>query len=115
MAADMAKELRPHNVAAVSIWMGALYTERARAYTASSAPEARPTAERESPQFTSQVISAVYASDNLIKVTSRAEATSQVCRRARHRMGEKERRYSTRNIHNVTFPTVASAAACRQG
>jgi NAD(P)-dependent dehydrogenase (short-subunit alcohol dehydrogenase family) len=34
MAADMAKELRPHNVAAVSIWMGGLDTERARAYLA---------------------------------------------------------------------------------
>jgi NAD(P)-dependent dehydrogenase (short-subunit alcohol dehydrogenase family) len=30
MAADMAKELRPHNVTAVSIWMGGLDTERAR-------------------------------------------------------------------------------------
>jgi NAD(P)-dependent dehydrogenase (short-subunit alcohol dehydrogenase family) len=31
MAADMAKELRPRNVAAVSIWLGGLDTERARA------------------------------------------------------------------------------------
>jgi len=30
----MAKELRPRNVAAVSIWMGGLDTERARAYLA---------------------------------------------------------------------------------
>src|SRR5712664_1897483 len=35
MAADMAKELRPYNIAAVSIWMGPLDTERARAYLAS--------------------------------------------------------------------------------
>src|ERR1700704_6756527 len=52
MAADFAKELRPHNIAAVSIWMGGLDTERARAYIASLPPEARPTAKRESPQFT---------------------------------------------------------------
>src|SRR6267143_5240977 len=44
MAADMAKELRPYNIAAVSIWMGPLDTERARAYIASLPPEARPTA-----------------------------------------------------------------------
>jgi NAD(P)-dependent dehydrogenase (short-subunit alcohol dehydrogenase family) len=31
MAADMAKELRPHGVAAASIWMGRLDTERSRA------------------------------------------------------------------------------------
>ena len=32
MAADMAKELRPYSVAGMSIWMGGLDTERARAY-----------------------------------------------------------------------------------
>jgi NAD(P)-dependent dehydrogenase (short-subunit alcohol dehydrogenase family) len=49
MAADMAKELRPHGVAAVSIWMGGLDTERARAYLDILPPESRPTAKRESP------------------------------------------------------------------
>jgi NAD(P)-dependent dehydrogenase (short-subunit alcohol dehydrogenase family) len=63
MAADMAKELRPHNVAAVSIWMGGLDTERAREYIASLPPEQRPTARRESPQFTGRVIAALYADD----------------------------------------------------
>ena len=62
MAADMAKELRPHNVAAVSIWMGGLDTERARAYIASLPPEARPTAKRELPQFTGRVIAALDVS-----------------------------------------------------
>jgi hypothetical protein len=32
MAADMSKELRPYKVDAVSIWMGGLDTELARAY-----------------------------------------------------------------------------------
>jgi NAD(P)-dependent dehydrogenase (short-subunit alcohol dehydrogenase family) len=72
MAADMAKELRPHNVAAISIWMGGLDTERARAYIASLPPEARPTAKRESPQFTGQVIAALYASDDLMNLSGRA-------------------------------------------
>ncbi|KLD72810.1 short-chain dehydrogenase, partial [Xanthomonas hyacinthi DSM 19077] len=48
MVADMAKELRPHNVAAVSIWMGSLDTERARAYLASLPAHSRPTMQRES-------------------------------------------------------------------
>src|ERR1700734_1110350 len=52
MAAGFAKELRPHNVAAVSIWMGGLDTERARAYLASMPDELRPKRKRESPQFT---------------------------------------------------------------
>jgi NAD(P)-dependent dehydrogenase (short-subunit alcohol dehydrogenase family) len=72
MAADMAKELRPHNVAAVSIWMGGLDTERARAYLASLPVEARPKAKRESPQFTGRVIAALYASDNMIGHSCRA-------------------------------------------
>jgi len=41
MAADMAKELRPYNIAAVSIWMGPLDTERARAYLATSSRKTR--------------------------------------------------------------------------
>jgi NAD(P)-dependent dehydrogenase (short-subunit alcohol dehydrogenase family) len=72
MAADMAKELRPHNVAAVSIWMGNLDTERARAHLSALPPEARPTARRESPQFTGRVISALYVADDLMDYSGRA-------------------------------------------
>jgi NAD(P)-dependent dehydrogenase (short-subunit alcohol dehydrogenase family) len=72
IAADMAKELRPHNVAALSIWMGALDTERARAYLASLPPKSRPTAKRESPQFTGRVIAALYHSDQRMKLSGRA-------------------------------------------
>ena len=72
MAADMAKELRPHNVAAVSIWMGGLDTERARAYIASLPAEARPTGKRESPQFTGRVVEALYESDDLMHYSGRA-------------------------------------------
>jgi NAD(P)-dependent dehydrogenase (short-subunit alcohol dehydrogenase family) len=72
MAADMAKELRPHGVAAVSIWMGGLDTERARAYIASLPPEDRPTGERESPRFTGRVIAALYGAEDLMDLSGRA-------------------------------------------
>jgi NAD(P)-dependent dehydrogenase (short-subunit alcohol dehydrogenase family) len=72
MAADMAKELRPYNVAAVSIWMGGLDTERARAYLASLPEDARPKTRRESPQFTGRIITALYESDLRMKLTGRA-------------------------------------------
>jgi NAD(P)-dependent dehydrogenase (short-subunit alcohol dehydrogenase family) len=72
MAADMAKELRPHKVAAVSIWMGGLDTERARAYLATLSADIRPKAKRESPQFTGRVIAALYSSDNLMDLSGRA-------------------------------------------
>lgn len=72
MAADMAKELRPHNVAAVSIWMGGLRTERAAAYLESLPVEQRPTGHRESPEFTGRVIAALYARENLMSYSGRA-------------------------------------------
>ncbi|MEU0968260.1 SDR family NAD(P)-dependent oxidoreductase [Streptomyces sp. NPDC005917] len=72
MAADMAKELRPHNVAAASIWMGGLDTERTRAYLASLPQQSRPTAKRESPQFTGRVIAALYDSADLMALSGRA-------------------------------------------
>jgi NAD(P)-dependent dehydrogenase (short-subunit alcohol dehydrogenase family) len=67
MAADMAKELRPHKVAAVSIWMGGLDTERVRALLSAAA-----LAGRETPQFTGRVIAALYASSGLLGYSGRA-------------------------------------------
>jgi NAD(P)-dependent dehydrogenase (short-subunit alcohol dehydrogenase family) len=72
MAADMAKELRPYNVAAVSIWMGPLDTERARAYLATLPKDSQPKSRRESPQFTGRVIAALYASDDRMRLSGRA-------------------------------------------
>jgi NAD(P)-dependent dehydrogenase (short-subunit alcohol dehydrogenase family) len=72
MAADMARELRPHNVASVSIWMGGLDTERARAYDATLRPDARPSVRRESPQFTGRVIVALYEQDDLMEYSGHA-------------------------------------------
>jgi NAD(P)-dependent dehydrogenase (short-subunit alcohol dehydrogenase family) len=72
MAADMAKELRPHNVAAVSMWMGGVDTERARAYLATLPEESRPKAKLESPQFTGRVIAALYKSDQRMRLSGRA-------------------------------------------
>ena len=72
MAADMAKELRPHNGAAVSIWMGGLDTERARAYLATLPQSERPKQKRESPQFTGRVIAALYASERMMGLSGRA-------------------------------------------
>src|SRR5258708_22467311 len=72
MAADMAKELRPFNVAAISIWMGPLDTEHARAYLAKLPEDARPNLRRESPQFTGRRIAALYGSDQRMKLSGYA-------------------------------------------
>jgi NAD(P)-dependent dehydrogenase (short-subunit alcohol dehydrogenase family) len=82
MAADMAKELRPFNVAAVSIWMGGLDTERVRAYLATLSKTGLPSPRREgptlaldgreSPQFTGRVIAALYATELMMELSGRA-------------------------------------------
>jgi NAD(P)-dependent dehydrogenase (short-subunit alcohol dehydrogenase family) len=70
MAADMARELRPHHVAAVSIWMGGLDTERVRAHADALPPETRDV-RRESPEFTGRVIAALYRSPELMTLSGR--------------------------------------------
>jgi NAD(P)-dependent dehydrogenase (short-subunit alcohol dehydrogenase family) len=72
MVADMAKELRPYGVAAVSIWMGGLSTERALAHIASLPEDVRPTGRRESPQFTGRLVAALYAAENYMDYSGQA-------------------------------------------
>ena len=78
MAADMAKELRPHGVAAISIWMGGLDRERARAYLASLPEAKRPTQKRESPQFAGRLIAALYAPGNMMALSGRALISAEL-------------------------------------
>ena len=72
MAADFAKEFRPHNTAVVSIWMGGLDTERARACLASMPDEFRPKTKPESPQFTGKVIAALYEANLRMELSGSA-------------------------------------------
>jgi NAD(P)-dependent dehydrogenase (short-subunit alcohol dehydrogenase family) len=72
MAADMGKELRQYNVAAISVWMGFLDTERARAYISTLPNDKKPTTKRESPEFTGSVIAALYQSGNMMNVSGQA-------------------------------------------
>jgi NAD(P)-dependent dehydrogenase (short-subunit alcohol dehydrogenase family) len=72
MAADMAKEQRPYNVAAVSIWMGSLDTERARAYQIKLPASAAEGKKKESPQFTGRVIFALYNSQDMMALSGQA-------------------------------------------
>jgi NAD(P)-dependent dehydrogenase (short-subunit alcohol dehydrogenase family) len=72
MVADMAKELRPHNVAAVSIWMNTLDTERARAFFKTLPEAMQPKEKLESPQFIGRLIAALYASPRMMEFSGRA-------------------------------------------
>jgi NAD(P)-dependent dehydrogenase (short-subunit alcohol dehydrogenase family) len=72
MMADIAKELRAYNVAAVSIWMGSLDTERSRAYLSKLAENTIQGKKFESPQFTGRVISALYRSRDVMALSGQA-------------------------------------------
>lgn len=68
MAHDMAHDFKPYNVAAVSIWMGLIKTERSLAVFAAQ-PELYASAEAtaESPEFTGRVIDALSQDPDLME------------------------------------------------
>jgi NAD(P)-dependent dehydrogenase (short-subunit alcohol dehydrogenase family) len=71
-AADMAVDLREFNVAAISIWMGALLTERLRMIIASDpARFGRLEKTTETPEFTGHVIWAMYNDPELMRMSGK--------------------------------------------
>jgi len=72
MASDMAHDFKPFNVAAVSIWMGMLRTERTeRVISAEPDKYADLAAMMETPQLTGLVIDALYRDPELMSKTGR--------------------------------------------
>ncbi len=68
MVWDMAHDLRPFNVACVSIWMGVLNTERLQLAAAASPEQYAPFLQMaESPEFTGRVIEALYRDPKLME------------------------------------------------
>lgn len=69
-AADMAVDLRPFNVAALSIWMGALLTDRLRMVIASDPIKYKDLeAATETPEFTGHAIWALYSDPALMDMS----------------------------------------------
>ncbi len=81
MAADMAKELRPYDVTAVSIWMGNVDIERSRSYYATASQKVRNRLRLESPQFTGRVIAALYASEERMPLPGQALIGAELAKR----------------------------------
>jgi NAD(P)-dependent dehydrogenase (short-subunit alcohol dehydrogenase family) len=69
MAADMAVDFRDFNVAAVSIWMGAVLTDRLRQVIAEDAAKARFFETCETPEFTGHVVWALYNDPDLMQLS----------------------------------------------
>jgi len=71
-AADMAVDLREFNVAAISIWMGALLTERLKMVIASDAARfGHLEGTTETPEFTGHVIWALYNDPELMRMSGK--------------------------------------------
>lgn len=73
MVWDMAHDLRPFNVASLSIWMGVLNTERLQLAAAANPEQYAPFLQMaESPEFTGRVIDALYRDPKLMEKSGRA-------------------------------------------
>ncbi len=72
MAADMAVEFKPHNVAALSIWLGAVRTERVLEMMANEPEKYGHLKEvTETPEFTGHVIWALYHDPKLMEMSGK--------------------------------------------
>lgn len=79
MAADMAKELREHGVAALSLWLGIVKTERTN-LALDAAPEAyAPLMDGlESPEYPGRIIAALYQAGQVMDRSGQAWYTSEL-------------------------------------
>ena len=79
MAHDMAEDLRPFDVAAVSLWMGFLRTERTEAlFTSTDHRYAAMTAHAESAEFPGRVIAALAASPDRMAYSGRVLVAAEL-------------------------------------
>ncbi len=79
MAQDMAKELRPHGVAALSLWLGIVMTERTN-LAMEAAPEAYKALEPglETPEYPGRIIAVLAADPELMSRSGQAWYTSEL-------------------------------------
>ena len=77
-AADMAVDFRPFGVAAVSIWMGAVLTERLQQIIASEPELTYLDDIAETPEFTGHVIAALAADPDVLAVSGRTLIGAEV-------------------------------------
>ncbi len=81
-AADMAVDLKEHGIAAVSIWMGMLLTERSKRALAERPDQyGQLAAIAETPEFTGHVINALYRDPELLSLTGQTLIGAETAKR----------------------------------
>lgn len=82
MAADMAVDLRPYGVAAISIWMGTLLTQRVRNIVAADPVNLGYILdEAETPEFTGHLIWALYDDPHLMDLSGQTLIGAELAKR----------------------------------
>ncbi|WP_048307068.1 SDR family NAD(P)-dependent oxidoreductase [Halomonas sp. PR-M31] len=97
MAFDMAHELRPYNVATISLWLGVVATERTQAVLGAE-PEKYGPVVPESVEFAGRVLTALYAD------SKRLERSGQV-----HYAAELAREYGVTDLDGSQPPSYRDA------
>ena len=111
LAADMAVDFRDFSVAAVSIWMGTLLTERVK-LMAETQPERfeKYIETMETPEFTGHIIWALYRDPKLMDVSGRALIGADVAVKYRIKDVDGRQPVSYRELHGaepfVQYPRI---------
>lgn len=102
MAADMAIDLKDHSVAALSIWMGVLLTDRLKMVIASD-PEKYGHLEgcTETPEFAGHVIWALYNEPELMAISGKMVIDAEMAVRYGIRDANGQQPLSCRDTHKV--------------
>jgi NAD(P)-dependent dehydrogenase (short-subunit alcohol dehydrogenase family) len=87
LAADMAVDFRPHGIAAVSLWMGPLLTERAKATYARKAADgtlgdyATFAAQAETPEFSGHLLHRLYEDPDIMTLSGQTLIGAELAER----------------------------------
>ena len=101
-AADMAVDFKEHGVAVVSIWMGALLTDRLRAVIASDpAKYGHLESAAESPEFTGHIVWALYNDPELLAISGQTVIGAEMALRYGIKDSNGRQPRSYRETHQV--------------
>jgi NAD(P)-dependent dehydrogenase (short-subunit alcohol dehydrogenase family) len=100
-AADMGVDFRPFGVAVVSIWMGAVLTERLQRIIDSGPELGYLTGIAETPEFTGHVIAALAADPDVLALSGRTLIGAEVARRYGISDADGRRPPSVRDLMSV--------------
>ena len=102
MAADMAVDFKDYGIAAISIWMGTLLTQRVRDIVAAAPEKLGDVLDNaESPELTGHVICALYNDPHLMEITGRTVIGAELAARYGIKDDEDRQPPSCRELYGL--------------